>query len=393
MYPGNLSLFHDKKLPYVNQPYREYLNSIISETTEFAGAYIKALNQSGIETGCLIANDELSFRKWRHERGKKTAGKNEFFLEEIRQYNPDVLWIENLSVTDVGFLQLVRKTIKNVKLIICFHCSPFGPKILERLPYVDFIITCTPGLKDFLESNGHRAYHVYHGFDTSVLAGINMVNQTYGEDIVFSGSLATGPGFHKERIRLIENMLNAGLNLSLYVNTEQQYRIRIKQFLNMVYKSLKFLHLLKLTDYFPFLHYGKEKVENYPDLVLRKKHDPVFGTRMYNLFANSKIVMNNHLGATGEYAGNMRLFEATGVGSCLLTDNKQNISDLFIPGKEIIVYDNINDCIEKAWWLLENESERKRIAQAGQEKTLSEHTVNKRCQQICEIISTELEAM
>ena len=32
--------------------------------------------------------------------------------------------------------------------------------------------------------------------------------------------------------------------------------------------------------------------------------------------------------------GNIRMFEATGVGSCLLTDHKQNLQDLFIPDEE-----------------------------------------------------------
>ena len=135
----------------------------------------------------------------------------------------------------------------------------------------------------------------------------------------------------------------------------------------------------------------EEKVKNYPELILQKKLDPVYGTEMYNLFANSKIVLNNHLGATGNYAGNMRLFEVTGVGSCLLTDNKINITDLFIPGNEIIVYDNINDCIEKVKWLLENDYKRKKIALDGQKRTLSDHTVEKRCFQIKSIIDKELE--
>jgi len=86
----------------------------------------------------------------------------------------------------------------------------------------------------------------------------------------------------------------------------------------------------------------------------------------------------------------MRMFEVTGVGSCLLTDNKKNMNDLFIPGVEVVTYDNPDDCIEKAKWLLNHEEERKKIAFAGHQRTLKFHTVENRCRTIIEIIENEL---
>ncbi|MDQ3755068.1 MAG: glycosyltransferase, partial [Acidobacteriota bacterium] len=73
-------------------------------------------------------------------------------------------------------------------------------------------------------------------------------------------------------------------------------------------------------------------------------------------------------------ASNMRLFEATGVGSCLLTDWRANISTLFEPDREVVTYRNAEECIEKATYLLDHESERQQIARAGQRRTLREHT-------------------
>jgi spore maturation protein CgeB len=111
---------------------------------------------------------------------------------------------------------------------------------------------------------------------------------------------------------------------------------------------------------------------------------------MYNLFGISDAVLNMHVGIAGNCAGNMRMFEVTGVGSCLLTDNKKNISDLFDIGSEILVYNNVEDCIEKINWLNEHEEERKSIASRGHQKTLKYHTVGNRCCQIVDIISGEL---
>ena len=47
-----------------------------------------------------------------------------------------------------------------------------------------------------------------------------------------------------------------------------------------------------------------------------------------------KICFNNHNRATGDSACNMRLFEATGMGCCLLTDHKSDLNTLFEPNVE-----------------------------------------------------------
>ena len=41
-----------------------------------------------------------------------------------------------------------------------------------------------------------------------------------------------------------------------------------------------------------------------------------------------------------------RLFEATGVGTLLVTDWKKNLHEMFEPGKEVIVYHSPEECAE-----------------------------------------------
>ena len=63
------------------------------------------------------------------------------------------------------------------------------------------------------------------------------------------------------------------------------------------------------------------------------------------------------------------MYEATGIGTLLLTDNKKNLSEIFIPGIEVIAYDSVADAIEKANYYLQNEEERIIIAKKGQQRT------------------------
>jgi spore maturation protein CgeB len=86
----------------------------------------------------------------------------------------------------------------------------------------------------------------------------------------------------------------------------------------------------------------------------------------------------------------MRLFETTGVGACLLTDWKENLSELFEPGKEVLTYRSVEECVEKVNYILEHEDERDSIAAAGQRRTLREHTFDNRAARIDEIIRSVL---
>ncbi|MCC7050651.1 MAG: glycosyltransferase family 1 protein, partial [Bacteroidia bacterium] len=82
----------------------------------------------------------------------------------------------------------------------------------------------------------------------------------------------------------------------------------------------------------------------------------------------------------------IRLFEATGIGTCLITDYKDNMSTLFEIDKEVVTYKNMSDCVDKVKWLLNNPEERNKIAKAGQERALKSHTVKNRVAQVNEII-------
>jgi len=115
--------------------------------------------------------------------------------------------------------------------------------------------------------------------------------------------------------------------------------------------------------------------KKYPDRCL----PPVFGVDYYKLLSNAKIVYNRHLDNT-RYSGNIRMFEATGLGACLLTDRPRLSSQYFELDSEIVCYDTSEECAEKAKYLLEHPAKRKEIARRGQERTLRDHTVKTRCE-------------
>ena len=390
MYSGYQDLFYLKHPDVAGLSYEEHKKLLLDDTTEFVGSYIRNFRRLGIEADFVICNDINLQKKWSIENGIKPEKKWDILLDQVSSFQPDVLWIENLSFVTPEFLKYTRQRIPGVRLIAANHCSPFNSKVLDSLSDVDFVITCTPGLKLSIEALGKKSYLVYHGFDVDLLQRTTNSPESPVNDFIFSGSLITGGDFHTQRIRLIERILSENIPIGLFVNLEENYRIKIKQSIYFFSRFVKKIGLENVFNKVRVLRYGKTWVDSYSVALIKHKNPPVYGVDMFNLFLRSKIILNFHIGVAGDYAGNMRMFEVTGIGSCLLTDNKKNMSDLFDTDREVVVYDNEEDCVAKVKWLLDHEDERKRIALAGQQKTLKNHTVENRCKSIIEIMNDEL---
>jgi spore maturation protein CgeB len=79
--------------------------------------------------------------------------------------------------------------------------------------------------------------------------------------------------------------------------------------------------------------------------------------------------------------GNMRMYEATGMGTLVLTDGKyatvRNFND-----EEVVYYDTAEEAIEKVNYYLLHEDQRATIATKGQQKTLTEYNYQVSSQQL-----------
>ena len=71
------------------------------------------------------------------------------------------------------------------------------------------------------------------------------------------------------------------------------------------------------------------------------------------------------------------MFESTGVGTCLLTEHSENISELFEPAKEILTYRSESELLNIIKEMLDQNERIKKIALAGQKKTLQNDTLEK----------------
>ena len=120
---------------------------------------------------------------------------------------------------------------------------------------------------------------------------------------------------------------------------------------------------------------------------IRKYHyGEKWGLEMYSILQRSFISLNRHICTSKNYANNMRLYEATGMGSLLLTDHKDNLNEIFEIDKEIVTYKSKEEASDKAFYYLRNPDQLKKIALAGQKRTLKDHTYEKRMEELIIIL-------
>lgn len=98
------------------------------------------------------------------------------------------------------------------------------------------------------------------------------------------------------------------------------------------------------------------------------------------LFAQSRIVLGaSTIGHCSDFVGlKLRDFDAPMSGSCYLTQHNDDLQDLYVLGREMVTYHSVDDCVDKARYLLANAAERESIAAAGRARALRDHTWDKR---------------
>ena len=116
-----------------------------------------------------------------------------------------------------------------------------------------------------------------------------------------------------------------------------------------------------------------------------KKDIFVIGDDMVNVINSYKIHLNCNISNDINY----RTFETTGCGTFLLTNYKPGLEKLFDIGKEIVVYNDLNDLDNKVKYYLENEEEREKIALAGYNRAKKDHTYFERSKRIIYIIKNK----
>ena len=358
---------HYAQLPGLAEAdYRTQLQALLNACFGTSDFYSRHLNALGCEAQDLVANCVPLQQAWARANriplsqlalkvphrffrlplfGKFIAslpGLLDVAIAQVKAARPDVLYCQDLSFFPG---EMLRELKRHVRLIVGQIACPLPPK--SFLEGYDLILTSFPHFVDRLRALSLDSEYFRIGFDDRVLALLGETRKDIG--FSFVGGISHNHG--------------GALSLLEYLATNTNMRL---------------------------FGYGADSLP--PTSPIRQRHGgEVWGLKMYQTLARSQVTLNRHIDVAENYANNMRLYEATGVGAMLLTDRKDNLGELFEVGKEVVAYSSKEEAAEMIRHYTEHPEEAASIARAGQARTLREHTYARRMEELVHILKRYLE--
>ncbi len=395
-YPSYLADYYARNPRIIKESYAEQLSHLMSDRFGWSDFLTKQLRKLGVDAQEIVANAIPLQNAWALEHGSRASG-NHLLVQQLKALKPDVVLWDSTSIHNGEFIDYVKAEVRTIRQSIGYCGGPFSLERIKQFKSFDYMLSCVPGFVSTFKKQGIPSYQLNYAFEDSLLNEIRTNNLYQISDVFFAGGLTAGFGYHNLRIKVIEKLLadNVDMRVHAPLSQEGELHLLIKQGLFLSTFALKYLGFKKLLDRIPGVRKAVQwhecpKKNKYPKLVERKILPPLFGIEMLKALSKAKVGFNVHIDVAGDDAGNMRLFETTGVGTCLVTDWKENLKNLFEPAKEVVTYKSAAECTEKIKWLLDHPKEREAIAKAGQARTLTEHSYSKRAEQLDEIIRANL---
>jgi spore maturation protein CgeB len=219
------------------------------------------------------------------------------------------------------------------------------------------------GYTSVIKSQWGCNHHLYRKLDLPLRYDVTFVGQPHGE-----------------RRETIARLREAGLRVNVWGSRWESGRLSQEEMIRVFNQSRINLNLSDAGQ--PFLTPFGKFVVSVPGLhpagvrlkaMIRRRlprHEPAVG----------KPGGRSSLRFTKQIKG--RNFEVPGCGGFVLTGHAENLDEYFVPGREIVCYQDEEELIRLARYYLDHEEERAAIAQAGYQRTLREHTYDHRFREI-----------
>ena len=359
-YPSFLSELYGRRPELARLAYREQHDALMATCFGTADAYSRALGARGHQAEEIVMNNEALQLRWLAERSRVAGAalrvasrhaaplaRRADVLGRIVAAQVEALSADVVYALDVGWLaaEHCERFRRDGRLLVGQVASPWpGDEVISRH---DLMFSSFPHFVQRFRALGVDAEYMPLAFHEPVIERVRAEHVDASPEserqhaVTFVGGV--DPAVHPGGTEVLEHLARAS-PLEVW-------------------------------------GYGADRLP--PGSPIRGRHrGPAWGLAMYRVLATSQIVVNRHIEAAEGFANNMRLFEATGMGAMVLTEEAPNLGDLFEPGVEIATYSSRDDLLEKVSHYVANPEDRVRIAAAGQRRTLSDHTYTSRIEQI-----------
>ncbi len=300
-------------------------------------------------------------------------------FEKVLQLNLDN---KNSKVINDLFMHLISEMIlascaeSKPDLILALSQAPISRKALERLRQNN-ITTAFWFVEDYKLMEYWRDYAPYYDFYFTIQKNgfFDELNNLHINNFSYL-PLAADPGIHRPLHLTKEDYNYFGSDISFmgagYYNRQEMFS--------------------GLMD-FDFSIWGNEwdthsrlwkHVRNNGSRISTEDTVRIFNATKVNLNLHSSI---NHEGVNpyGDFV-NPRTFEIAACNAFQLVDRRSMLNDHFVIGKEIICYSSLEEMREQIKFYLNNDQQAKEIAKRAYERTIKEHTYEKRMNRLLEFV-------
>lgn len=357
-YSSYLSQFYARRPELLDAPLQEVQRAVVADGFGAAHMWAPMLATQGHQAQLIIANDIVAQSKWVADKikqiklKKKSEWVRDIAVEQVNKFKPDVLHLGDPVAFDMNF---VRRLKHRPRWVIGWRAAPTPDTVDWK--GIDLMLSHLDAGVKFAWKHGVRdARHFYPGFCRWVAEEVFQQPKEY--DVVFSGQWSD---LHERRNKLIAKIAKASLSSE---------------------RPFSFGLFLECAD-----------PSKLPDAVRKLNRGSRWGMDMHRALRSGRVVVNAEIDMARGSAGNMRFFETTGVGSCLLTEHHGNVDQYFQPDKEIVTFKGSDDCLAKLLDLLDKPEKTEAIAKAGQERCLTEHEAGTRIKALVELLENKPNAL
>jgi spore maturation protein CgeB len=355
-YETYIKSLYEEDIHLSKLPYKQQLGRILADNFSWPAALCQRLEDMGCEVEFIINVESLQ-RAWALENGYEFDLENWKYTipcEQVKRFSPDIMWIGSMFKYFGDFLGEIKPYCRK---IFAWTACPI-PKSLD-LSNIDCMLTSHANYQSFFKAQGKAVEMLLPCFEESILTTAGIEDRDL--DCSFVGGLSW---IHIERINVIKTLAD-GTPIQIWSD----------------YPKLISRGILQPNFWNAYLKLRSIKARINPS---------VWGMEMYRVLARSKITINVHAEVASGLAGNIRMFEATGMGALLITEDAPNIRELYEPGTEVITYKNLEDLVELINYYTDRPEERSAIATAGQVRTLKDHSTVQRSKELIEIFARYL---
>jgi hypothetical protein len=360
-----ISSVPEKQIPNINlefdimaEPlYEVALSHYFKKFIATSDAIVYELNQSGkCEANEVVFNHKKLQNLWAKTHlstGTDSLSDLEILEKQVAHYDPDVIFV---NTNNLFSCEQLRKMLKRKVFLLVW--DGYIKPILGANSQYDLVLTCLDSIADKFHRVGAKSEVLDFAFDNRVLDYVSL-NKT--DSLNFVGNFTY---VHVGRQSFLKKLMTENLDFSMYIGNYDTGKNPFSR--TIAREILQNKRLKSLWDVYQFQSQNK---------------GAVYGLDMYQAIAQSVSTLNFH-GDEVDKACNMRLFEATGLGTCLITDDKPGLDKFFKIDEEVVV--------DKVRFLQNNQSAAKKIGEAGQKRVFAQHLWSHRVLELLEIINRNI---